>query len=62
MARVSSGINLIPPFIFCAYFQWSVSYLIFAAPHSINNNSIGNEGAAAIGEALRHNKTLTVLG
>ena len=61
MARVSSGINLIPPFIFCVYLQWSVPYLIFTVPHSISNNSIGNEGAAAIGEALKHSKTLTEL-
>jgi hypothetical protein len=38
-----------------------VSYLIFAVPHSICNNTIGDEGAAAIGEALKDSKTLTIL-
>ena len=29
--------------------------------HSLDNNNIGASGAAAIGEALQHNKTLTEL-
>jgi hypothetical protein len=29
--------------------------------HSLRHNNIGAEGAIAIGEVLRHNKTLTSL-
>jgi hypothetical protein len=29
--------------------------------HSFDNNGVGAEGAAAIGEALKQNKTLTTL-
>jgi hypothetical protein len=29
--------------------------------HRLDGNSIGNEGAAAIGEALKRNETLTSL-
>ena len=59
---MSSGINPNPPLIFCAFLQCSVSYIIFAVPHSLRNNNIGDEGAAAIGEALKESKTLTWLG
>jgi hypothetical protein len=30
-------------------------------PHSFGDNNIGDEGAAAIGEALKDSKTLTTL-
>jgi hypothetical protein len=33
----------------------------FVPRHSFGDNFIGDEGAAAIGEALAYNKTLTVL-
>jgi hypothetical protein len=35
--------------------------LIFLKTHSISMNTIGAEGAIAIGEALKHNKTLREL-
>jgi hypothetical protein len=34
---------------------------VFAAPHSLNNNGIGAEGAVAIAVALKDNMTLTCL-
>jgi hypothetical protein len=35
--------------------------LIFPLLHRLSGNNIGDEGAAAIGEALKHNKVLTSL-
>jgi hypothetical protein len=32
--------------------------LILPLLHRLDGNNIGSEGAAAIGEALKHNKTL----
>jgi hypothetical protein len=32
--------------------------LIHSLLHRLDGNNIGSEGAAAIGEALKHNKTL----
>lgn len=37
------------------------NHLLFAPPHSLGVNMIGDEGGVAIGEALKYNKTLTVL-
>ena len=36
--------------------------MILPLLHRINGNNIGDEGAAAIGEALKYNKSLTWLG
>jgi hypothetical protein len=33
----------------------------FLLPHSLRKNTIGDKGAAAIGEALKSNRTLTSL-
>jgi len=32
--------------------------LMLPIPHRLGGNNIGDEGAAAIGEALKHNKIL----
>jgi hypothetical protein len=37
----------------------SLILFLFIPPHSIDDRTIGTEGAAAIGELLKHNKTLT---
>jgi hypothetical protein len=34
---------------------------VFLLPHSLRKNIIGDEGAAAFGEALKSNRTLTSL-
>jgi competence protein ComGC len=37
----------------------SLILFLFIPPHSIDDSTIGTEGAAAIGKLLKHNKTLT---
>jgi hypothetical protein len=37
------------------------TFLILPLLHRLNDNSIGDEGAAAIGEALKYNKVLETL-
>jgi hypothetical protein len=56
MAGVSAGKG--PPFPYSSSL-WT--FLILPLLYSLHGNSIGDEGAAAIGEALKHNKTLTRL-
>jgi hypothetical protein len=38
---------------------WALSSsVLFLLPHSLENNSVGKEGAVTIGGALKHNRTL----
>jgi hypothetical protein len=46
---------------FLSAFPVHVPNLIFLPLHSISYNDIGAQGATAIGEALKHNRSLTNL-
>jgi len=50
------GTSQFPLFLFGAL--WTRTCLILPPLDRLGGNNIGNEGAAAIGEALKHNKTL----